>query len=191
MRNMVIFYRFRWYEVFLKLHVIIIIRFGENNVFGPIYLNFCVWLDKWCTLHCSFAIHKIGKITRTWPIIKTNSTSFSPNMFFSRVNNKKVSKRGGLGPGPHNFFQEVSIVVFTDNIVILITPGFCSAVYNGIGPIASNLANIQSSEGHTEKFIFCWSKLNCREISGLQAYVFLHIPCLSYQKKCKLGKMLI
>ena len=38
--KIVISYSFRGFEVFLKVPVIIINRFGENNVFWPIYLDF-------------------------------------------------------------------------------------------------------------------------------------------------------
>ena len=48
-------------------------------------------------------------------------------MFFHMVNNKKVTKRGGRW-APLNFFLNVSIVVPTDIIAILLTPGLCSAV---------------------------------------------------------------
>ena len=37
MRNRVISYSFRQFEVFLKVHMIIIIRFGQN-VLGPIWI---------------------------------------------------------------------------------------------------------------------------------------------------------
>ena len=79
-------------------------------------------------------------------------------MFFPRVKNKQVAKRGCLGVSL-NFFQEVSIVVLTD-IAILLTPGVRkkiapnSNVKNDIGPSASKLAHFKSSINHTDKFIF-------------------------------------
>ena len=39
MGNRVISYSLRGFEVFLKVPVIIIIRFGENNVLGTIYID--------------------------------------------------------------------------------------------------------------------------------------------------------
>ena len=39
MENRVISYGFRGFLVFLKVAVIIIIRFGENNVLGTIYYD--------------------------------------------------------------------------------------------------------------------------------------------------------
>ena len=38
MRNRVISYSFRGFEVFLEVPVIIIIRFSENNMLGPIWI---------------------------------------------------------------------------------------------------------------------------------------------------------
>ena len=43
--------------------------------------------------------------------------TFLSNMFFPRVKNTKVMKKGPMGP--LNFFQEVNIVVLTDVIVKL------------------------------------------------------------------------
>ena len=40
MGNRVISYSLRGIEMFLKVPVIIIIKFGENNVLGTIYINF-------------------------------------------------------------------------------------------------------------------------------------------------------
>ena len=40
MRNSVISLSLRGFEVFLKVPVIIIMRFGGNNVFGTIHINF-------------------------------------------------------------------------------------------------------------------------------------------------------
>ena len=67
MRNRVIPYSLKGFEVFLKVTVI---RFGENNVLGTIYID--IYQFRWLvggggmllTLQFSVIIHKIGKITR-------------------------------------------------------------------------------------------------------------------------------
>ena len=71
MRNKVISYSLRGFDVFLKVPMIIIFRIVENNVLGAnIYINIyqfrglAGW-DTWFTFHFSFTIHKSGKITRT------------------------------------------------------------------------------------------------------------------------------
>ena len=66
---MINLYSFRGFEVFLKVPVIIIIRLGENNVSGQIYINKSQYIlieqwvdgDKWFTLHFSFTIIKTKK----------------------------------------------------------------------------------------------------------------------------------
>ena len=42
---MVISYSLRRFEVFLKVPVVIMIRFGENNVLGPIYIDIYINFD--------------------------------------------------------------------------------------------------------------------------------------------------
>ena len=54
------------------------------------------------TIHFSFTIYKNEKITRTWPILKSNSTSFWCNYFFQGWIIKKNTKREGRGP--HSIF---------------------------------------------------------------------------------------
>ena len=110
-------------EVFLKIPVIIIIRFCENNVLGPILINFGGWRSG------SLYISRL-------PLIKAKNlqehdlsynkivhlfhlTCFS----VSWVNNKEVTERGGRGP--HSILFRMSIVVFTDIVTKLLTPGFC------------------------------------------------------------------
>ena len=74
------------FEVFLKVPVIIIIKFGENNVIWPIYIYF---IYRYITIFgvrvvgdgspdiLLLIIHKNGKITRaSLPILKPNSTLF-------------------------------------------------------------------------------------------------------------------
>ena len=50
--------------MFLKAPVIIILRFGENNVAWPIWKYINLWGVN-CFLHFSFSILKNGKITET------------------------------------------------------------------------------------------------------------------------------
>ena len=56
----------------------------------------------------------------TYP--KINSTPFFSTNIFSKMNTEKVTKRRGPG-ALLKFFEEVSIVVLTDLIAILLTPG--------------------------------------------------------------------
>ena len=88
--------------VFLKVPVIIIMRFGENIVLGPKYINIYKFRVgwTWSTVHFLFIFQKNRKSTRAWPILKSNSTSF----WFI-------------------FFPWMSIVVLVDFIAILLTPG--------------------------------------------------------------------
>ena len=61
MGNRVISYSLRGYKVFLKGPLIIIMRFGQNNMLGTIYINFWVGEVTWFTLHFLFIIHKNEK----------------------------------------------------------------------------------------------------------------------------------
>ena len=64
MRNNVISYSLKGFDVFLKVPVIIIIRFGEK-VFGTIYINFGGgWVVHRSPYISWFIIHKNGKITK-------------------------------------------------------------------------------------------------------------------------------
>ena len=132
MRNNVISYGFREFEVFLKVPVIII-RFGENNVFWPIYINMYQFPGlegggingSPCIYRLLFI--KVEKLQEHDLSYNQILHIFLSNMFFSSVNNTKLTKRKAWG-APLNFFHEVSIVVLTDIIVMLLTPGLCSAV---------------------------------------------------------------
>ena len=58
------------FEVFLKLPVIIIFRFYENNVLWPIYINiYRIWrfvdMITAVSFYFSLTIHKKGNITGT------------------------------------------------------------------------------------------------------------------------------
>ena len=106
-----LFHSFRGFEAFIKVPVIIIIRFGENNVLVPIYvdiyqLGLVVERIAEVSLYLWFYIHKNGKITRTWPILKSNYTSFSSNNFFFRINNKKKLRQGVDNGAPLKFFRK-------------------------------------------------------------------------------------
>ena len=103
-------------------------RFGEN-VLGPKYNDIYKFQGfaggrgvKWSTLHFLFIIHKNGKSTRAWPILKSNSTTLWFLKKFPRVNNKNFRKRGQQG-ALLLFIYEVSIVVLIDFIAIPLTPG--------------------------------------------------------------------
>ena len=130
--KLVILYNLGGFEVFLKVPVIIIVRFGENNVLGPICIYRSISINfgcTWLTLQFSFTLHIKGKITRTWLILKSNSTLFWPRNFFPTVNNKKLQLTGG----PSTIFL-ASIVVLIDIKAMLLTPGICSSVLNDICP---------------------------------------------------------
>ena len=60
--------------------MMIIMRFGENNVFGPKYIDIYEFRGVWggrtySTVHF-FYYSKKWKSTRAWPILKSNSTLF-------------------------------------------------------------------------------------------------------------------
>ena len=115
--------------MFLKYPKIIIMRFGENNVLCPKYIDI---YEFWGVqggggankFHRTFlfVIKKNIQSIRAWPIFKSNSTSFWFNKKFCRMNNKNFRKRGLQG-APLLFLYEVSIVVLIDFIAILLTPG--------------------------------------------------------------------
>ena len=114
--------------MFLKVPVKIIVRFGENNVLG---LKYIVIYQFWgfaegvtCPPHIIFfIIHKNGKCTRAWPILKSNSTSFWFKFFLPRMNNKNILRTGGRKGVGLLFLYQVSMVVLIDFMAILITPG--------------------------------------------------------------------
>ena len=95
MRNTVISNSFRSFAVLLKVPVVIIVKFGENNVLGRINIHKYQYVSimgdgevgTWFTLHLSFTIHKKGKNYKNTTILKSTSTSFSFNDFFPMVNN--------------------------------------------------------------------------------------------------------
>ena len=95
MWNIVISYSLR---CFLKVSVIIIMRFGENNVLGPKYINIYEFGGRFGRdLHIPpyiflFIIQKNAKSTRAWPILKLNSTPFWFNFFFLGWIIKKLQK---------------------------------------------------------------------------------------------------
>ena len=75
----------------LFLPVIIIIRFGENNVLGQICINIYIKFGGGCGgpardkhglsyISC-FTLLKNGNISRTRPIVNSNSTLVSSNIF--------------------------------------------------------------------------------------------------------------
>ena len=123
--------------------MIIIISFGENIVFGLICIDRCVSISDLHGLPCiSLYSSWKRKLTRTWPIVKSNSTSYWSKNIFTRINNKNSYEMRGVGA--IHFFRKCvlyRIVVLTDIIAIFITPGIFSPVLNNIGPIASKQAH--------------------------------------------------
>ena len=112
--------------VFLNVPVKIIIRFGENNILCPKYVDIYEFWGVWggrtnSSVQFLFIIQKNGKSTREWPILKSNSTLFCFKTFFPRINNKNFTNRGPKG-ALLLFLYEVSIEVLIDFIAILLTP---------------------------------------------------------------------
>ena len=103
--------------------MIIIMRFRENNVLCPKYIDIYEFQGVWrgrtySTVHFLFIIKKNVKSTRAWAILKSDYTSFWFNKFFPRMNNKNFTKRGPKG-APLLFLYKVSIVVLINFIAIL------------------------------------------------------------------------
>ena len=154
-------------KIYIKIHYRVVLEtLSENiNQFGTMVSE--LWADLWsklfwyqCILGSAcpdyltiiswFIIHKNGEITRTWTIIISISTSFDLTMFFLWWIIKKVTKREGQGT-PLKFFYEVYILVLTDIIALLLTPGIFSPVDNDIGLIACKLVQFSSSAGPPEE----------------------------------------
>ena len=138
--------------MFLKLPAIIILRFGENNVLFPKYIDIYefqrgMWGCMWSTIHFLFFIQKNGKSTRAWLILKSNSTSFWFKTFFPRMNNRKFKKRVSQG-AQVLFLYKMSKVVLIVFITILLTPGiFLIQIVN------TNNTNMYLIHFHSENII--------------------------------------
>ena len=90
----------------------------KNNVLGTVNINFgggMGWGVTCFMLHFLLIIYKNGKSIRAWPILKSNSTSFSFNFFFLGWIIKKHEK------GPHSYFFRS--YKFRSIIAVLLTPG--------------------------------------------------------------------
>ena len=109
--------------------MIIIMKFGENYVLCPKYINiYEFWRVQrgrtYSTVHFLFIIKKTEKVQEHGPILKSNST-FWLIFFFRNMNNKKFMK-GATGPLFFTklvFLYKVSKAVLIDFIAMLITPG--------------------------------------------------------------------
>ena len=102
-------------------------RFGENNVICPKYIDIYSFRGGWggdggdppftfCLLFKK--TEKYKSMTYT----KINSTLFSFRTIFPRMNNKNFTKRGPK-EAPLPFLYKGSMVVLIDFIAILLTPG--------------------------------------------------------------------
>ena len=80
-----------------------------------IYIDFGGLLEDitWVSLHYSFSIHKTVKMTRTWPILKSNSTSFLSASCFPRAIYKIFTKTGDLVP--HSNFLGTKCIYWYEN----------------------------------------------------------------------------
>ena len=88
--------------------MIIINRFGENNVLCSKYIHIYEFRGvrrghTYSTFHFLFIIKKDGKFTRARPILESNSTSFRSKNFFPTMNNKNLRKEGPRGPRSYFF----------------------------------------------------------------------------------------
>ena len=94
MGNRVISYSLRGFTVFLNVPVIIIIRFGEHNLLGTIYINFGggrrLGVINWFTLKKKLLFIKTEKLQEH----EIKFYIFLINNLFPMMNNKKVTKRG-------------------------------------------------------------------------------------------------
>ena len=99
-------------------------RFGENNVLGPKYMDMYQFrvLAGGGIVHLIFLfiIHKNEKSTRAWLILKPNSTSFR---FFKKILGWRINSRKRAKEHSYIFIYESSIVVLIDFIAIFPTPG--------------------------------------------------------------------
>ena len=88
-------------------HIVWGISKGTRDNYHEIWWKKCFVQNIWISgdtggmymVHRTFFVYysKNWKHTRAWPIIKSNSTSFWFNFFFSRMNNKNWSKKEALG----------------------------------------------------------------------------------------------
>ena len=113
--------------MFLKVPLIIIIRFGANNVLCQKYIDiyeFGGYGRGMYTFQCTFFVY----YSKKWK--KYKSTTYTKikfyiiliSIFFPSMNNKIFRKRGPQGD-QLIFLYEVSIVVIIDFIAILLPPG--------------------------------------------------------------------
>ena len=91
--------------------MIIIMRFGESNVLGPKFIDIYEFRGDggrtYSTVHFLFIIQINGKSTRLNTYTKI--IFYIILIFFSRMNNKKITKRGpNRGPTPISLRIEYS-----------------------------------------------------------------------------------
>ena len=121
-----------------------------------------------------FFIHKNGKSTRSWHILKSNSTSFQFLKKFPRMNNKNFRERGPKRPSLL-FLYEVSIVVIIDFIAILLTPGiFLIQIVN---------TNMYLINFHIKNIKMCFPKSWVFKISK-QHHSGIHYPSQRCEINC-------
>ena len=110
--------------MFLKVPVIIIMRFGENNVLCPKYIDIYEFggVQGGCTYSTVHFLFIIKKKEKKYKCMTYTKIKFYIILFFPRMNNKNFRKRGPQG-APLLFLNEVSIVVLIYFIAILLPPG--------------------------------------------------------------------
>ena len=101
-------------------------RFGENNVLCPKYINIYQFQGvqergTYSTIHFLFIIQKNGKVEEHDLYLNQILHHFDLKRI-CRMNNKNFRKKGPQ-EAPLLFLYEVSIVVLIDFIAILLTPG--------------------------------------------------------------------
>ena len=103
--------------------MIIIMRFGENNVLGPKYID----IYDFGRFGGTYIFHRtfLGYYSKISEKVQEHDLyynqilhHFDLTIFFPKMNNKKFTKSG-----PLLFLYELSIVVLIDFIAILLTPG--------------------------------------------------------------------
>ena len=97
--------------MFPKVPVIVITRFGENNVLCPKYIGICeFWGVQGGEVHIPpYIFCLLFKKTEKYKSMTYTKIQFYIILifFFQRINNKKITKRGPRGPRTYFFTKWV------------------------------------------------------------------------------------
>ena len=112
--------------MFLKVPVKIIMKLGKNNVLCPKYIDIYEFggYGGMYIFHRTFFVYysKKRKKYKSMTYTKIKFYIILISNLFTRMNNKKIRKRGSQG-ALLLFLYEVSIVVLIDFMAILLPPG--------------------------------------------------------------------